>query len=72
MSFNDEEMEIAIYGLKRLGMFAASLIVAFLIGMVIPFFMTISQINSPNNAADYFKTYGKYIDLEQVVNGDDK
>lgn len=34
MSFNDEEMEIAIYGLKRLGMFAASLIVAFLIGML--------------------------------------
>ena len=29
MSFNDEEMEIAIYGLKRLGMFAASLMVAF-------------------------------------------
>jgi len=34
MSFNDEEMEIAIYGLKRLGMFAASLMVAFVIGML--------------------------------------
>ncbi|WP_143003197.1 accessory gene regulator B family protein [Butyrivibrio sp. INlla14] len=34
MGFNDEEMEVAIYGLKRLGMFTASLIVVLIIGII--------------------------------------
>ena len=33
-NYSDEEKEIAIYGLKRLGMFAASMIVAAIIGLL--------------------------------------